>query len=179
MIRKILLPFILFLALAAGEAALARWLPTPFHIPLLLPALIALAMHVPIRRLLRLAFLGALAGEIVSGLPQGIFFTALIGITLLARVIIRRPELPIVVHGLIGVGTALLFMIGVQGVGGGFSVPPARLLPEFLAAAILVPVLTTGILVSLMSGGIDVLRRRRARPLGFLPGIIVQRLPSA
>lgn len=178
MIRKILLPLIFFLVLAGLETAFARWLPAPFRIPLLLPALLTLAMHVPVQRLLRIAFLGALVGEIVSGLPQGILFTALVSITVLTRLLVRRPELSTVVHGLGGSGAAVLFIVGVQGVGGGFARPPARLLPEFLAAAVLVPVLTTGALVSLMSSLLYAWQRRRLRPLGFQQGIVVQRLPS-
>ncbi|TSC64454.1 MAG: hypothetical protein G01um1014106_120 [Parcubacteria group bacterium Gr01-1014_106] len=179
MTRNILLPLIVFLALAACEAAFARWLPAPVHIPLLLPTAIAVALYAPLHRLLRLAFLSALAGEMVSGAPAGVLSIALIAVAVLTRAVIRRPELPAFVHGCIGAGAAIAYVCILSGFVSGWTLPPARLMPAFLAVNIAIPALSTGILVGCMSALMAAFHQRHLRPFGFSPGIVIQRLPSA
>ncbi|TSC73023.1 MAG: hypothetical protein G01um101438_46 [Parcubacteria group bacterium Gr01-1014_38] len=176
--RKILLPLLLFFLLAGGETAVARWLPSPFVAPLLLPALLTLAFRLPATRLARLAFLGGLAGEAASGLPGGTILAALVALPLAVRALVRRPELPVLVRGLVGMIAALLFSILVQAAAPGPFAPPARLLAQFITAKLLFPSLFVGALVLFMGSLLDAREQRRFSSLGLLPAAAGGPYPS-
>ena len=165
MMRKLLLPLLLFSLLAGGETAVARWLPSPFVAPLLLPALLTLALRLPPTRLARFVFLGGLAGEVVSGLPPSTMLVLLVALPLAARALIRRRDLPVVAHGLVGGIAAVLFFTAVQALAPGPFAPPTRLLAPFIATKLLSPAVVTGTLVLFMSALLGSWARRRLPPL--------------
>lgn len=164
MTRNILL-FLLFVVLQAGEVALARWLPSPFVAPVLLPVLLTLALRVPSPRMARLGFLGGLAGEITSGIAGGSMLVALMGIPLLTKILVRRPDLPMVARGLVGIVAALVFSVLVQAMAAGPFLPPPRLVSQFIIAKFVVSSLFTGMVVILLSMLLDLWDRRRLAPL--------------
>ncbi|MDP3685664.1 MAG: hypothetical protein Q8R32_02430 [bacterium] len=179
MIRKILLPFGIFLLLAAGESAVARWMPPPFAVPLLLPALLVLAFRLPVRRLARLAVLGGLAGEVTSGLPTGTVLLALVMIPLAVHGLVRRPDLPLFLHGLAGAFATLVFLTVMHALVPGPLLPPQRLLGQFLTAELLFPSLFSGALVLLMNAFLLALEQRRLLPLMNVPTESVNSVRSA
>lgn len=165
MIRKLFLPFGIFLLLAAGESAVTRWLPSPFAVPLLLPALLALGFRLPVRRLARLAVLGGVASEVTSGLPTGTVLLALVVIPLAVRGLVRRPDLPLFLHGLTGAFATLVLLTVLHALVPGPLLPPQRLLGQFLTAKVLFPSLFSGTLVLLTSAFLLALEQRRLLPL--------------
>lgn len=157
--------FLLALAGAGGEELVARWLPAPVVLPLLLPVLLALACWLPSEQLFRVSVLVALAREVGSGLSPGLIFLATLLAVWGARLLLRRPrpDLPALFQALLSMlATGAVLLVLHQGAG--LPVPPIRFLPRFALLSFVVPVLSAGVVTALT--GRFLARRWGAR---FLP----------